>query len=220
MLETATTQPRNIAGPGDSPNHLANTTVHATVRATCRPPPQQDDFPQTPETVEREFQTDPEEQEYDAHLGQDLDMMGVVDESETGGPDERTCQDEPGNRRKVRARLRRVTTATATPNTMTKSLRYSISGTIRSLDESLPYCKFWRNWCFSSHWEGVSNAAAIEVAWKALKQMSSAENAQAGSTRAGDKLPTAEARLRPPPTPVGGYRGSSGMPSRLRTPFK
>ena len=30
-------------------------------------------------------------------------MMGVVDESETGGPDERPGQDEPGNRRKVSA---------------------------------------------------------------------------------------------------------------------
>ena len=55
------------------------------------------------EPVEGEFQTDPEEQEHDADLGQDLDLMGIVDEAEAGRPDHHPGQDEPGNRGKAHA---------------------------------------------------------------------------------------------------------------------
>ena len=66
-------------------------------------PAQHDGLPQMAQPVEREFQADPEQQEHDADLGQDLDLMDIVDEAEACRPDQDPGQDKPGNRGKAHA---------------------------------------------------------------------------------------------------------------------
>ena len=66
-------------------------------------PAQKDGFPNASQVAEREFETDPEQEEDDANLGQHLDLMGVVHQAQCGGSDKGAREDEPRDRRNAHA---------------------------------------------------------------------------------------------------------------------
>jgi hypothetical protein len=53
-----------------------------------------DCLPEPTETFEGELEADPEEKENDSHLGEDLDLVSVVDQLQGGGPDEHARENE------------------------------------------------------------------------------------------------------------------------------
>ena len=55
-------------------------------------------LPQPSEAFEREFEADPEEKKHDTHLGEDFDLVRVVDQSQRRGPDQRARENEACNR--------------------------------------------------------------------------------------------------------------------------
>ena len=64
---------------------------------------QQDGIPHAPHVAQREFQTDPEEQENNSDLCHHLDLMRVVHQAQRRGPREHTRKNQPRDRRDARA---------------------------------------------------------------------------------------------------------------------
>ncbi len=101
VLDSAAKNPKehafgqSIAMPNRKPGNERNGEQHLPATGT------ENRLPHARELGEREFQTDGEEQQHHADLGQDLDLVSVRHEARTVGSDQRTSDQQPNDGRQV-----------------------------------------------------------------------------------------------------------------------